>query len=91
MATDTTNTTGTTIAPSHPAWTHIDQILDEDSDLLTMAAETVETIKAALMSGKPVDAPTLAKLCSYALRDIKATADHLGRAVGVMSGQPLND
>ena len=91
MATYTISTTGTTITPSHPAWAHLDQIFDEDGDLLTMAAETVKTIKAALLSGNPVDAATLAKLCSHALRDIKATADHLGRAVGVMSGQPLND
>ncbi len=89
--TNSIHTISDKIATSHPAWAHLDQIYDDNGDLLTMAAKTIETIKAALLSGNPIDAPTLVMLCNHALRDIKATGDHLDRAVGVMSGYPLND
>lgn len=84
-----TQTTSTQIEISHPCWAHIDQIYPEGDNLLTQAINILEIIRAALVSGKPIEAATLTRLCNHALTDIRAAEGHLGDAVMVMNGESL--
>ena len=49
--------------------------------LLDIAAESVETVQAALLTGKPVNAGALAALLGHVARDIRNAHSHLGHAI----------
>ncbi len=84
-------TTCTQIEISHPCWVHIDQIYPEGKNLLALSIVSLETIRAALVSGRPIQAASLTRLCDHALTDIRAAEGHLADAVVVMSGESLTD
>lgn len=81
-----TNTTSTTNAITTaylpPNWQHIDQIFPEvGDDLLTMAADTVESVRDSLLGGQDIRPDVLARMLDVAARHIRTASAHLENAI----------
>jgi len=80
-----TNLTTTSMTSARPAmahvWNHLDQIFPDDGNLLTTAADAVESVRDALQSGRAVHPDVLARTLDQAARDMRQAAQHLGDAI----------
>lgn len=83
MTTITNPTIGTTATtgPLATVWRHVDAIYigsaDKERNLLTQAAEYIEAVRVALLSGKPIDFRSIGNLLDCASLDIKTSNEHL--------------
>jgi hypothetical protein len=68
-------------------WHHLDQLCPEDGDLLTVAAESIEAVAAALRHDKPVHRDVMARLLDSAARTVRDAHRHTGNAVIELGGE----
>ena len=75
----------TTTTSARPAmvhvWNHLDQLFPDEGNLMTTAADVVETVRDALQSGRAVHPDVLAGALDQAARDMRQAAQHLGDAI----------
>ena len=89
--TNTTNTSTDTTGTMSGIWSHIDQLHDDSGEqLMTVSIDSIEAVKAALMTGEIIDTEIFARLLGHAVIGLRAAREQWGHVVIELGELSLN-